>query len=122
MKQLTVYLEDYPDLALARIAKRRGQSKAELIRETLVAFAEREQQAGADDAVPSWLGAGDSSLTTVLGREEGPRLLPRSVGLGRSGSPGWAERDDEILLELLERDHEEVLRSCDEAQKKKADR
>ena len=121
MKRLTVYLEDYLDLALARIAKQRGQSKAELVRETLAAFAEREQQAGADEAVPSWLGAGDSSVTTVLGREEGLRPLPRSVGLGRSGSPGWAERDDEILLELLEREHEEILASYDEAQKKKAD-
>ena len=35
--------------------------------------------------------------------------MPRSVGMGHSGMSNWAEQDEEILLELLEQDHEEIV-------------
>ncbi len=94
MKRTTVYLEEQTDLALSQIAKRRGQPKAELIRQALAAFIEREQ--------------------------ESPRPLPRSVGMGRSGMSNWAERDEEILLELLEQDHEEIVADYEARQKSRA--
>lgn len=80
MKRTTVYLEEQTDLAPSQTAKRRGQAKAEIIREALTALVEREQ--------------------------ESPRPLPRSVGMGRSGVANWDERDKEILLE---RDHQETV-------------
>lgn len=92
MKRTTVYLEEEMDLALLQIAKRRGQAKAELIREGLAALIEREQEAVADAALPSWVGAGDS------------------------GGSSWKDHDKE-LLELLEKDHEEGLASWDAAKK-----
>ena len=93
MKRTTVYLEEQTDLALSQIAKRRGQAKAELIRQALTAYIEREQKAVADEAVPSWVGAGNSGVS------------------------GWTD-DDRELLELLEKDHEEALASWDAAQRK----
>ena len=79
------------DLALSRIAKRRGQAKAEVVREALTVLV-RQENASPDEEIPSWLGAGDS------------------------GGADWAERDEE-LLELLEEEHQEILASW-EAQKK----
>ncbi len=94
MKRTTVYLEEQTDLALSQIAKWRGQAKAELIREALAALIEREQ--------------------------ESPRPLPRSVGMGHSGMSNWAERDEEILLELLEQDHQEIVADYEARQKSRA--
>jgi predicted transcriptional regulator len=93
MKRTTVYLEEHIDLALSQIAKRRGQAKAELIREGLAALVEREQEADMDEVMPSWVGAGDS------------------------GGQNVAERDEEVLLEQLEQEHKEILSSYDEEQK-----
>lgn len=84
MKRTTVYLKEEMDLALSQIAKRRGQAKAEIVREALAALVEQEDK-NLNHDIPSWLGAGDSG------------------GIGR------AESDDEVLLELLEQEHEEIL-------------
>ncbi len=92
MKRTTVYLEEATDLKLSQIAKQRGTSKAELIRQALTALIERERQGAADEAAPSWLGAGAS---------------------GRAD----AREYDAELLELLERDHEDALASYDAARK-----
>lgn len=92
MKRTTVYLEELTDFSLSQIAKQRGTSKAELIRQALTALVEREQRAAADEAEPSWLGAGAS---------------------GRAD----AREYDAELLELLERDHEDALASYDAARK-----
>ena len=92
MKRTTIYLEESADLALSQIAKRRGQAKAELIREGVASLIKPEQQVS--------------------------RPLPRSVGMGRSGSPDWAERDEETLLELLEKEYEETVADYEARQKR----
>lgn len=94
MKRTTVYLEEQMDLALSQIAKRRGRAKAELIREGVAALISQEQKVLADEGVPPWLGAGDS------------------------GGVYDAEREEDVLLELLEAEYKEILTSYDEEQKK----
>lgn len=84
MKRTTVYLEESTDLELSQLAKQQDRAKAELIREALESY---------------------------LGAERKPRPLPRSVGMGRSGVPDLAEHDEELLLEMLEQEHQETLAS-----------
>lgn len=113
MKRMTVYLEESVDLELSRLAERRGRSKAELIWEALAKLVKEqlaeEQNAATGEALPSWLGAGDSGDYARRERQADLRPFPRSVGMGRSSLPNGAERDEEILLELLEKEHEEII-------------
>ena len=82
MKRTTVYLDEATDLKLTQLARRQSRPKAELIREALEAYVERQTE---------------------------PRRLPRSVGMGRSGVPDLAERDEEILAELYKEEYERDL-------------
>lgn len=92
MKRTTVYLDERTDLELARIARQKERPKAELIREALEHY---------------------------LAREAKPRRQPRSVGMGRSGVPDLAERDEELLGELLEEDYARVMAEWAAAPKEK---
>ena len=83
MKRTTVYLDELTDLELAHLAKQQGRSKAELIREALAAYT--QQQKRAQEPVPSW------------------------VGMGRSGVPNLAERDEELLGEIYEERHARIM-------------
>lgn len=76
MKRTTVYLEERTDLSLLQLARQQGRAKAELIREALEIYT--QQQKHGQEPVPSW------------------------VGMGRSGVPDSAERDEELLGELYE--------------------
>ena len=77
-----------------------------------------EQNAATGKALLSWVGAGDSG-GDYAGRERKDLCPPpRSVRMGRSGLPGWAERDKELLLELLEREHEETIADYEARQKR----
>jgi predicted transcriptional regulator len=67
---------------LAHLARAQARSKAELIREALEAYLERHNE---------------------------ERPLPDWVGAGHSGDGRLAERDEELLAELLERDFEKLL-------------
>lgn len=82
MKRTTVYLDELIDLELARLARQQERSKAELIREALTSYMERQGT---------------------------PRPLPRSVGMGRSGVPDLAERDEELLAELYEEKYARIM-------------
>ena len=90
MKRTTVYLEERTVLELTRLAKEQGRSKAELIREALEGY---------------------------VARTEHPRPLPRWVGMGGSGMPDLAERTEELYGELLEAEHEEIMRDWKERQR-----
>lgn len=90
MKRTTVYLDELTDLELARVARQQGRAKAELIREALEDFL-REHR-------------------------EKPREVPSWVGAGRSGMPDLAERDEELLAELLDQEYEEILADWQERQ------
>ncbi len=122
MKRTTVYLEEGVDLELSRLAKRRGRSKAELIREALAKLVKEqlaeEQNAATGEALPSWLGAGDDGDYARRERQADLHPSPRSVGMGRSSLPNGAERDEEILLELLEKEHEEIIADYEARQKR----
>lgn len=82
MKRTTVYLSEATDLTLTHLAQQQKRAKAELIREALHDYVE-------------------SNATT--------RSLPQSVGMGRSGMPDLAERDEELLGQLLEEEHERIM-------------
>lgn len=82
MKRTTVYLEEATDLELVQLARRQGCAKAELIREALTAYVERQRV---------------------------PRPLPRSVGMGHSGVPDLAERDEELLGEIYEAKYARIM-------------
>lgn len=69
------------DLELARLAKRKERSKADVIRE---------------------------ALDHYVAREAKPRRLPRSVGMGHSGRPDLAEHDEELLSEMFEEERQRV--------------
>ena len=92
VKRTTVYLDETVDRELARLARLEGRSKAKLIREVLDDYV-REQQEVA--TVPDW------------------------VGMASSGSGDLAERDEEILAELLEEEHERVMADYEQWQKDK---
>jgi predicted transcriptional regulator len=92
MKRTTVYLDEVTDLKLARLARLRGRSKADLIREALDRLVETEGQEG---SLPSWVGA------------------------GRSGIPDLAERDEELLGELYQEEHERIMADWKALQEKK---
>lgn len=83
MKRTTVYLEELTDLELARLAKQQGRSKAELIRDALETYT--RQQKRAEEPVPSW------------------------VGMGRSGVPDLAQRDEALLGEIYEERHARIM-------------
>ena len=95
MKRTTVYLEEAADLELARLAKQQDRPKAELIREALKAYISREQT---------------------------PRKLPRSVGMVNSGGNNFAERTEELYGQLLEVEHEEIMRDWKERKKRESSR
>ena len=57
MKRTTVYLEERTDLEFGRLAKQKGRSKAELMREAMRRYLERED---AKFEVPDWVGIGVS--------------------------------------------------------------
>lgn len=82
MKRTTVYLDETTDLELAQLARQQGRAKAELMREALTSYVERQRV---------------------------PRPLPRSVGMGRSGVPDLAERDEELLGEIYEEKHARIM-------------
>jgi hypothetical protein len=82
MRRTTVYLDELMDVQLARLARLQKRSKADLIREALELFLVAKR---APEPVPSWVGA------------------------GRSGIPDLAERDEELLGELLEEDYARVM-------------
>jgi len=82
MKRTTVYLDELTDLELAGLARQQERSKAELIREALSSYVERQGM---------------------------PRPLPRSVGMGRSGVPDLAERDEELLAGLYEEKYARIM-------------
>ncbi len=82
MKRTTVYLEEETDLEFGRLARQQDRPKAELIREALKAYISREQK---------------------------PRKLPRSIGMGRSGMPDLAERDEELLGEIYEERYARIM-------------
>lgn len=88
MKRTTVYLEEDVDLELAELARQQDSSKAELIRKALNGFVKAERQE--NPPVPSWVGA------------------------GRSGQPDLAERDEEILAEILDEKHERIIKEWQE--------
>jgi len=83
MKRTTVYLDELTDLELSRLAKQQGRSKAELIREALGAYT--KQQKRSQESLPSW------------------------VGMGRSGVPDLAERDEELLGEIYEERYAHIM-------------
>ena len=92
MKRTTVYLEEETDLEFGRLARQQDRPKAELIREALKAYISRAQT---------------------------PRKLPRSVGIVsvgmvNSGGNDFAERAEELYGELLEAEHEEIMRDWKE--------
>lgn len=88
-----MYLDETTDLALTQLAKRRGRAKAELMREALASYLERQHT---------------------------PCLLPRSVGMGRSGVPDLAERDEELLAELYKEKHARITADWEAEQKETA--
>ena len=91
MKRTTVYLDEMTDLGLARLAKQQRRSKAELVREALQTYLEDAEKAV--DTVPAW------------------------VGIGRSGVPDLAERDEEILGEIYEERQARIMAEWEERQK-----
>ncbi|ADI14519.1 CopG family transcriptional regulator [Truepera radiovictrix] len=90
MKRTTVYVDEKTDLELAHLARQQGRPKAELVREALSRYVERQRT---------------------------PRPLPRSVGMGRSGLPDLAERTDELLGGLYEEEHASVTAASRERQR-----
>ncbi|CAN5831987.1 hypothetical protein BH24DEI2_BH24DEI2_22170 [soil metagenome] len=93
VKRTTVYFEEGTDLELARLAKRQGSSKAELIHLAV------------------------SNLLSEHKRRE-LKPLPAWVGAGRSGSFSTNEKTDELLGELYEADYKAALESWEEHKKR----
>lgn len=74
-RKTTVYLDEGDYERLKSIARSRGRTAAELVREAVAEYARREQQA----ALPKSLGAGNSGLSNLGERAE--ELLE---GMGRA--------------------------------------
>lgn len=77
MKRTTLYVEEDMDLTYSHMAKRFKKSKAELMREALEKYA--------------------SDLA-----KKGLRPLPRSIGMGRSGTSDLAQQDEELLAKMYQ--------------------
>jgi Ribbon-helix-helix protein, copG family len=65
MKKTTLYLDEETDLSLKQLARAKGQSQAEVIREALTAYA-----AGAERPRPQGVGAYRSGRADVSERAE----------------------------------------------------
>lgn len=79
MVRTIIQLPEEQAIALERAARRRGVSKAALVREALVLLLGREEP--------------DAAVERAL----------RAAGSGASGLPDLAKRHDEYLADLLER-------------------
>lgn len=90
MKRTTVYLNRETDLELVRMARKQGRAKTELVRE---------------------------ALQDYVGCNAQTRSLPWSVGIGHSGMPDLAERDEELLGQLFEEEHERTMADWNVQQK-----
>ncbi len=68
MKRTTVYLEEQTDFDLSRLSKKKGCSKAELIRTALDEYIEAALKE--THSVPDWVGMGDSGGARIAERDE----------------------------------------------------
>lgn len=93
MKRTTVYLDELTDLELARLARQRKRSKAELIRE----------------ALGSYIKANKPKLSPY----------PSWVGAGHSGVPDLAEHDEELLGQIYEEKHARITAEWEAREKEK---